>query len=61
MNAHVRLKKVPQHFIDVVFGYLRRLSCIDMDKLPNDVIHIIIFYHYLSRYTEMEELRSIKV
>ena len=47
MNEHVKLKQVPQHFKDIIFGYLRKLSCINMYKVPNDVIHIIIFYYYI--------------
>ena len=43
----VKPEQVTQHFKDIVFGYLRELICINIDKLPKDVIHIILFYYYI--------------
>ena len=41
------LKEVPQQIKDTIFGYLRGLSSIDIDKLSNDIIDIIILYYYI--------------
>ena len=43
----IKLKDVPQRYKDIIFGYLRTLTNIDMNKLSNDIIHIIVLYYYI--------------
>ena len=42
-----KVQEVPQRIKDIVFGYSRTLTSINMHKLSNDIIDIIILYYYI--------------